>query len=91
MRKHSGLHPFVCEVCNASFTTSSSLVKHNRIHTGERVRLTNSNIELISSNLVSYSIYYSHTRVNIVQCVLLLWVHSRIILEHTMEHGMKRF
>lgn len=35
-RKHSGAHPFVCDVCGGGFTTSSSLVKHKRIHTGER-------------------------------------------------------
>lgn len=34
-RKHSGDHPFKCETCDAKFTTSSSLVKHRRIHSGE--------------------------------------------------------
>ena len=35
-RKHSGAHPFVCDVCGGGSTTSSSLVKHKRIHTGEK-------------------------------------------------------
>lgn len=35
MRKHSGAHPFECELCHSKFTTSSSLVKHRRIHSGE--------------------------------------------------------
>lgn len=31
-RKHSGEHPFECDQCESKFTTSSSLVKHRRIH-----------------------------------------------------------
>lgn len=34
-RKHTGAHPFSCETCGTGFTTSSSLVKHRRIHSGE--------------------------------------------------------
>lgn len=31
-----GARPFVCAICNRGFTTSSSLTKHKRIHSGEK-------------------------------------------------------
>lgn len=36
MRKHTNDHPFSCDECQSKFTTSSSMKKHKRIHSGEK-------------------------------------------------------
>lgn len=36
MSTHSGVKPYFCEVCGATFTKTYSLAKHKRIHSGEK-------------------------------------------------------
>lgn len=36
MATHSGVKPYVCDMCGSSFTKTYSLAKHKRIHTGEK-------------------------------------------------------
>jgi len=33
---HSSERPFICEICNQSFTQANTLCQHERIHTGQR-------------------------------------------------------
>lgn len=50
MSTHSGVKPYFCEVCGASFTKTYSLAKHKRIHSGEKPVSISTFVDSLNTN-----------------------------------------
>ena len=61
LKIHTGVKPFVCDICSRSFRKKAHMEEHRRIHTGEKPFVCEiCSREAIQSIFLSLDIFFDH-------------------------------